>query len=118
PSTGTQAAQRIVHHSLGDGTFTQFLGMHAEITCARAALDADNANSEIDRVLVAVRDQRLPGYLLLPADVGELPASAPARPLPGPADITDAAARDAFAAAARGLLDTADLAEVSVLAGV
>jgi TPP-dependent 2-oxoacid decarboxylase len=37
PSTGTQAAQRIVHHSLGDGVFTHFIEMHRRITCARGA---------------------------------------------------------------------------------
>ncbi len=40
PSSVNQSAHRIVHHSLGDGVFTHFLGMHAEITCARAALTA------------------------------------------------------------------------------
>lgn len=38
PSSGAQTAQRIVHHSLGDGVFTHFLHMHENITCARAAL--------------------------------------------------------------------------------
>jgi TPP-dependent 2-oxoacid decarboxylase len=70
PSSGTQAAQRVVHHSLGDGVFTHFLDMHAPITCARAALTPENAVAEVDRVLAAVRDEHLPGYLLLPADVG------------------------------------------------
>ena len=73
PASGTQAAQRIVHHSLGDGVFTHFLEMHAPITCARAALTPANAAAEIDRVLTTARDEHLPGYLLLPADVGESP---------------------------------------------
>ena len=41
PASGNQAAQRIVHHSLGDGIFSHFLDMHAPITCARAALTPD-----------------------------------------------------------------------------
>lgn len=61
PSSGTQAAGRIVHHSLGDGIFTQFLEMHDKITCARAALSPETACSEIDRVLTAVRSHHLPG---------------------------------------------------------
>lgn len=61
PSSGAQAAAKIVHHSLGDGVFTHFLDMHAGITCARAALTAAEATEQIDRVLTAVRDHHLPG---------------------------------------------------------
>src|ERR1700742_4956724 len=118
PSTGTQAAQRIVHHSLGDGIFTQFLGMHAEITCARAVLTAADATAEIDRVLCAVRDQRLPGYLLLPADVGNLPVDPAPDSLPAPREVTDPGALAAFRSAARELFEGMDLSECSVLAGV
>src|SRR4051794_18388144 len=96
PSSVNQSAHRIVHHSLWDGVFTHFLGMHVDITCARAALTASNARSEIDRVLTTVRNERLPGYLLLPADVAEAPSTPPSAPLPPPADPTDALALDAF----------------------
>ena len=54
PATGTQAAHRVVHHSLGDGVFSHFIEMHEPITCCRAALTADNAGTEIDRVLATV----------------------------------------------------------------
>jgi alpha-keto-acid decarboxylase len=119
PSSGTQAAQRIVHHSLGDGVFTQFLEMHARITCARAALTPANAPAEIDRVLNAVRAQRLPGYLLLPADVGEAPVEPAGGPLPAPPDITDPAALAGFAdAASRLLADAGGTDRISVLGGL
>ncbi len=119
PSTGTQTAQRIVHHSLGDGVFTHFLRMHQDITCAQAALTVASATAEIDRVLVAVRDLKLPGYLLLPSDVGEAAAAPPAAPLPAPADHTDPSALAAFAeAAARLLGNAASTGEVSLLAGL
>ena len=36
PASGVQAAQRVVHHSLGDGIFSHFLDMHVPVTCARA----------------------------------------------------------------------------------
>jgi indolepyruvate decarboxylase len=52
----------------------------------------DNAVAEIDRVLTEVRDRRLPGYLLVPADVAQAPA---ARPLPPYADTTDPDALEA-----------------------
>jgi len=119
PSSGTQAAQRIVHHSLGDGVFTHFLDMHAAITCARAALTPETAASEIDRVLATMRDQHLPGCLLLPADVGERPAEPPSAPLPPPTDGTDPDALDAFGRAAEQLLaEAADVSRIGVLGGL
>ena len=91
PATTAQAAHRPVHHTLGDGVFGHFMAMHAQITCARAALTPDNAVAEIDRVLTAVRDQHLPGYLVIPADVGEFPAEKAIAPLAARADTTDSA---------------------------
>ena len=119
PATTAQAAHRPVHHTLGDGVFGHFMAMHAEITCARAALTPDNAVAEIDRVLTAVRDQHLPGYLVIPADVGEFPAEKAIAPLAARADATDPASLAAFIDAASRLLTRASLAsEVSVLAGL
>ena len=119
PSTSAQAAQRIVHHSLGDGIFTHFLDMHRNVTCARAALTTANATAEIDRVLIAVRDRKLPGYLLLPTDVAATPASKPTDPLPPAQDYTDAAALAGFIDAARRVIGAADDAGgVRLLAGL
>jgi alpha-keto-acid decarboxylase len=119
PSSGAQVAQRVVHHSLGDGKFRHFLDMHAEITCARAALSAATAIAEIDRVLAAVRDRRLPGYLLVPADVAEHPVDPPATPLPAAAVVADPMALAEFtAAAARLLTTTDDRSAVALLGGV
>ena len=119
PSQGTQTAQRIVHHSLGDGVFTHFLAMHAAITCARAALTPDNARSEIDRVLTEARDQRLPGYLLLPTDVGAAPTTPPDSPLHAPRTVTEPLALQEFTDAARRLLTSVDgVDDVAVLGGL
>jgi TPP-dependent 2-oxoacid decarboxylase len=119
PASGTQAAQRIVHHSLGDGVFTHFLGMHAPITCARAQLTPDNAAAEIDRVLTTARDQHLPGYLLLPADVGEAPVADTREPLSDRRQLTDPEALQAFTeAAARLLAEAGDTGQISVLGGL
>jgi alpha-keto-acid decarboxylase len=119
PALGSQAAHRIVHHSLGDGVFTHFIDMHADITCARASLSAESACHEIDRVLTAIRDQRLPGYLLIPADVAVAPVDHASRGLPAPRDHTDLEALEAFGDAARGLLKTvSSVGDVTVLAGL
>ena len=119
PATAAQAAERMVHHSLGDGVFTHFLGMHADITCAQAALTAANATAEIDRVLTTVRDRHLPGYLLLPADVAETPVPRPTSPLPPRTSRTDQAVLTTFADAARRLLGNATTTrDVAVLVGL
>jgi TPP-dependent 2-oxoacid decarboxylase len=119
PATGMQAAQRIVHHSLGDGVFTHFLEMHAPITCARAALTPTNAAAEIDRVLTTARDEHLPGYLLLPADVGESPVGDTREPLRDARRLTDPEALEAFTqAAARLLADAGGTDQISVLGGL
>jgi TPP-dependent 2-oxoacid decarboxylase len=119
PASGVQAAQRVVHHSLGDGIFSHFLDMHVPVTCARAVLTPATAAAEIDRVLGAVRDQHLPGYLLLPADLAEAPCPPPAEPLPAPAPVTDPATLEAFTDAARRLLATARTPQdLGLLAGL
>ena len=82
PPTKTQAAGKVVHHSLGDGDFGRFFRMAREITCAQAALTADTATSEIDRVLMEVRDEQRPGYLVLASDVARFPAEPPVTALP------------------------------------
>jgi TPP-dependent 2-oxoacid decarboxylase len=119
PPLGTQAAARIVHHSLGDGVFTHFAEMHEKITCAQAALTAATAGPEIDRVLTEVRSRRLPGYLLIPADVAVAPAAPPAAPLPPPDEHADPEAVAAFTSAARRLLATApSVSDIGVLSGL
>jgi len=119
PALVKQAQHRPVHHTLGDGEFGHFAAMHTDITCARATLTTANAVGEIDRVLAAVRDQRLPGYLLLPADVAEAPVDRVTAPLPPPVDGTDPEALADFTDAARRLLNrAATRAEIGVLAGL
>lgn len=105
PSTDAQVARRAVHHTLGDGDFERFLRMSREITCAQANLTPATATREIDRVLSEVREQKLPGYLLLATDVARFPADPPTAPLvrygggtsPGALALFERAARDLVA---------------------
>ena len=99
PTTAVQSAGRATHHTLGDGDFGHFARMAAEVTATQAVLTATDAASQIDRVLVEVRDRRLPGYLMLPADVAETPVAPPAAPLEPHPPVTDPAALQAFRAA-------------------
>ncbi|MCW2651544.1 MAG: alpha-keto-acid decarboxylase [Mycobacterium sp.] len=81
PSKDAQGARRVVHHSLGDGDFEHFLRIAREFTCAQANLVPATATREIDRVLSEVREQKLPGYLLLATDVARFPTEPPSAPL-------------------------------------
>lgn len=119
PALTSQAQHRPVHHTLGDGVFGHFTAMHADITCARASLTHENAVTEIDRVLREVRDRRLPGYLVVPADVAAGPAQRASAALPAAADTTDPEALAGFVDAARRLLESAATPdEVTLLAGL
>ena len=104
PTTATQAAARPTHHTLGDGDFGHTLRMSAEITVAQAALTADDPCAEIDRVLCAIVEHGLPGYLSLPADVAELPVDPATGPLTPGRRSSDPQALAAFRAAAGDLL--------------
>lgn len=105
PSKDAQAARRLVHHSLGDGDFEHFLRMSREITCAQANLTPATATLEIDRVLMEVRQQRRPGYILLSTDVARVPTFPPSAPLRTHQDATSPAALEAFTSAAAALID-------------
>jgi alpha-keto-acid decarboxylase len=82
PSKDAQGTRRALHHSLGDGDFEHFLRISREITCAQANLMPATATREIDRVLSEVREQRRPGYLLLPTDVARFETERAGAPLP------------------------------------
>ncbi|WP_285655395.1 thiamine pyrophosphate-binding protein [Actinomycetospora sp. NBRC 106375] len=119
PALSAQAQRRPVHHTLGDGVFGHFTAMHTDITVARASLTFDDAVAEIDRVLREVRDRRLPGYLVVPADVAAAPAERATTALPAPVDTTDPEALAGFVETARRLLESASSPDdVAVLAGL
>ncbi len=104
PSKDAQATRRALHHSLGDGDFEHFLRISREITCAQANLMPATATREIDRVLCEVREQKRPGYLLLPIDVARFEVERPNAPLPRYADGTSPRALALFTEAATELI--------------
>lgn len=116
PTTMTQAAGRATHHSLGDGDFGHFSRMTAEVTAAQSVLTSQTAAEEIDRVLTEARDRRLPGYLVIPADVAETPAGPPAAPLAAHVGVTDPSVLQAFGDAVTEVIDEAST--VAVLADI
>ena len=117
PPKEVQASGRKIHHSLGDGDFRHFFRMAHEVTCAHADLDAATATWEIDRVLREVVFRRKPGYLMLAADVAQVPAYPPSVPLQTDLPVTTPGAEHAFEAALRRFLPgrtTAVLADLLV----
>ena len=104
PSKDAQGARRVVHHSLGDGDFEHFLRIAREITCAQANLAPATATREIDRVLSEVREQKLPGYLLIATDVARFPTEPPTSPLPRYTGGTSPRALSLFTKAATELI--------------
>ena len=104
PSKDAQGARRVVHHSLGDGDFEQFLRIAREITCAHANLAPATATREIDRVLSEIREQKLPGYLLIATDVARFPAEPPTAALPRYTGGTSPRALSLFTKAASELI--------------
>lgn len=116
PTTGVQSAGRATHHTLGDGDFGHFARMTAEVTAVQESLTAGTAAAQIDRVISAVRERRLPGYLVVPADVSESAATPPAAPLPDHPSVTDAEVLEGFSRALSDRL--ADASSLAVLADI
>ncbi|WP_285138257.1 thiamine pyrophosphate-binding protein [Microbacterium sp. lyk4-40-TSB-66] len=116
PTTAVQAAGRASHHSLGDGDFGHFARMTVEVTAVQEVLSAEDAPAQIDRLLAEVRHRRLPGYLLVPADVGEAPAEPPSSPLPDADVVTDPVVLARFRDAVAARLEASDT--VAVLADI
>ncbi len=97
PTIKQQHDKRRLHHSLGDGTFNHFIKMVEPVTVARAQITAENAASEIDRVIRMVLKKHRPGYLMLSPDVAKLPIYPPTTKLnDSQEDITSQAALMAF----------------------
>ncbi len=113
PPKDSQAAHQALHHSLGDGDFGHFLRVASEFTCAQADLDPATATMEIDRVLLEVHQQKLPGYLLLSTDVARFPADPPSAPLSRIRSATSPLALSVFTEMATALIDDK---QVTVLA--
>ncbi|MBB5953941.1 indolepyruvate decarboxylase [Saccharothrix tamanrassetensis] len=113
PTSATEEAGSLVHHTMGDGDFDRFARAHRHVVCADAVLRPDDALSEIDRVLTTCLRESRPGYLRVPRDVALGPA-APHPPLDLPDRQADADSVEAFRGAARERLAAAG--SVAVLA--
>src|ERR1700744_4243544 len=51
PASRTQAAHRVVHHTLGNGEFELFYKMAEPVVCARAVMTPENCAKETERLI-------------------------------------------------------------------
>ncbi|MBL0903953.1 alpha-keto acid decarboxylase family protein [Serratia bockelmannii] len=115
PAIRVQQTGRVLHHSLGDGDFGHFARMAKEVTVAQTCLTIDNAEGEIDRLLITALFERRPVYLVLPCDVAAMPLTS--RPLSltlRQAELSEASLQGFIVAAGEKLRSAH---RVSVLAG-
>lgn len=85
PAMTTQEKHAIVHHTLGNGEFDQFMTMATPVVCAKTMLTPKNCVNEVERVIAAALEQHRPVYIAIPHDYvhKEISSSiAPAHVLP------------------------------------
>jgi indolepyruvate decarboxylase len=69
PQTSIQEKHAIVHHTLGNGEFDQFMTMAAPVVCAKTVLTPENCANEVERVIAAALEQHCPVYIAIPHDM-------------------------------------------------
>jgi len=84
PASRTQAARRLVHHTLGNGEFELFYKMTEPVVCARAIMTPENCAAETERLIAAALYHRRPVYMAFPTDYATAPIVGAAQPLPEP----------------------------------
>jgi indolepyruvate decarboxylase len=109
PNTQTQRAQRLVHHTLGNGEFDLFAKMASPAACASAVLTPENTVAEMERLIQAAWYWRAPVYIAIPADHAEADLVATGATPPPPAQSDPDTLAEVVEAVAEKLLkaDTA-----------
>lgn len=73
PTTQVQAAQKLVHHTFGDGDFSRFENAHRALGIETAYLTKDNAVAEVNRIFKYMADTKKPAYINIPTDLVDMP---------------------------------------------
>jgi len=68
PSYQNQRLRKIMHHTLGDGVFGNFIGISAQAACTHAVINPDNCMIEMERVIAEARRNNQPAYIVVPSD--------------------------------------------------
>ncbi len=68
PKMQVQEKHAIVHHTLGNGEFDQFMTMATPVVCAKTMLTPENCVNEVERVIAAALEYHRPVYIAIPHD--------------------------------------------------
>jgi indolepyruvate decarboxylase len=72
-----QHLRKVVHHTLGDGVFQNFINISAQAACVHAILTPDNCVYEMERVIAAAMANRQPAYIIVAEDLATRPITGP-----------------------------------------
>jgi indolepyruvate decarboxylase len=101
PNMATQAARKLVHHTLGNGEYNLFQRMTEPVACAQAVMTPQNVAFETERLISEALYHRRPVYMAFPGDYANQTVVSSAQPVPAPRSDPDflRAATDAIVAA-------------------
>ena len=76
-SMRNQHLRKVVHHTLGDGVFLNFINSSAQSACVHAILTPDNCVYEMERVITSAMANRQPAYIIVAEDLATRPITGP-----------------------------------------
>lgn len=116
PSLRIQKRRLVTHHTLGDGTYGNFIPLSAATACVHAQLTPDNAIVEMERVIAEALRQSAPAYITIPQDQQCMPVvGTPIKGRPLASVKRHASAPDELAGALAEVLDRLKQAKRPVL---
>ena len=75
PAMRKQRVRQIIHHTLGDGEFQNFVNISAQAACVWAVITPDNCAHEMERLIATARAESRPAYILVAADFAVTPVT-------------------------------------------
>src|SRR5580658_4397536 len=75
PSHQNERLRKTMHHTLGDGTFGNFINISAQSACCHAVINPDNCVIEMERVISEARRNNQPAYIVVPGDYALAPVT-------------------------------------------
>mgnify|MGYP001828263981 CR=1 FL=1 len=91
---------KILHHTLGDGVYQNFINIGAQSACAHAVLTPENCRYEMERVISTALAESEPAYIVVAEDYADMPVTGPEVPEYGPRQSDPAELAAAVEAAA------------------
>ena len=71
---------KILHHTLGDGVYQNFINIGRQSACATAVLTPENCRYEMERVISTALAESEPGYIIVAQDYADMPVTGPEVP--------------------------------------